>query len=493
MLRKIIQKIADILFLTVAWFFVITILILPLLPLWILILTTKIFEEYVYENLYNGIRIKSEELPWLHDDPTNRTIINAMIVMEGQLNVKRLQKVIKEKLTNARNDSNKKQYPKTTRYVHSGYLNYYWIEEEKFNIKDHVFEWSTDTVTSKEDLRDLLSKLADRPLIDARKLSPWEYILINYEENGLKKTVIFLRSHHSIADGVSYIYFLITKLNERDLILKSPTYVSKFQEMLIMAKSFAYIPLTLSKMTLTSSYDHSLICHTSLSGKKNFTWSEPVRLDIIKRIKTKLNVTVNDVLVGCLATCYHNYFKENNQKPPRDLMTSFPVDTRCRLDQAKEFANKIAVMFLPLPTNTHNPLRNVREINRRMTDIKTSGDAFSVRTGMRIFAYMLPEIINKTLYNFMLAKSSMVLSNIAGPQSKVVIAGEEVDYLVFWPPPKNKIAMSLSMFTYNDAVRLGIGCDDVLMSDPGVMIKHFGAVVKELAKMVGEAEGFYSD
>ena len=51
-------------------------------------------------------------------------------------------------MVEARSDEGVRMYPRVKRYVHAGYFHYYWVEERKFDISDHVYEWSKEIVTS---------------------------------------------------------------------------------------------------------------------------------------------------------------------------------------------------------------------------------------------------------------------------------------------------------------------------------------------------------
>ena len=154
------------------WIFGIMLIVMPLLPLLVLLLLVKLTEEYIYKVLYQAIRLNSEEEPCLKDDPKNRTIINSILMMESKVDIKYFQCVINERLCNVKYSNGKRIYPKTTKYVHSGYINNYWMEEENFKIEDHVYEWSDISITGEKKLRELLSELGTRSLINESKISP---------------------------------------------------------------------------------------------------------------------------------------------------------------------------------------------------------------------------------------------------------------------------------------------------------------------------------
>ena len=462
------------------------------MPFWIIRLTVKLIEEYIYKKLYNAVRFGSEEIVWLYDGPKNRTIVNALFMAEKHVEPSILQKALQTKMVEARSDEGVEMYPRATRYVHAGYFHYYWAEEKNFDISDHVYEWGKKIVTSEDELQEIISEISSRPLISSQNKSPWEYVIIPYRIENKLRSAVLLRSHHCIADGLSYMYFLMNQLNDAPIIQRSVPKLSATEKSLIWAKSFFNIPLTMIKVLFFPSTKHDLHC-TGVSGKKHMAWSKPIDLRLIKEIKNKLKVTINDILVGCLATSINLYFLEKKLKPPSDFLVSFPVDTRLSIEEAKEFSNKFAVTLLALPTDSADPLKTILETRRRVNDLKTSGDAFGIRTTQRILAFFLPDVLNDYIYSIILRKSSMVLSNVPGPQSVLSVGGVKVDFMTFWPPQKDNIGLCVSITSYNGTVLVGVGSDHAVLENPKELVNKLDDIVESLSKMVGVPDLYGSD
>ena len=480
---KILQQISELLLLLILWLLIIVCLVLPLMPFWIIRLTVKLIEEYLYNKLYDAVRIRSEEIVSLYDGPKNRTIIHVLGMTEEQLDINMWQKAVYIKMVEARSDRGVRMYPRATRYVHAGYFHYYWVEERNFNISDHVYEWSEEIISSEEELQELISELSSRPLISSQNKSPWENVIIHYSIENRVKSAVLLRSNHCLADGVSFMYFLINQLNDAPIVQRSVPKLSATEKSLIWMKSSFRIPLIIFKNAFIQPEKHVLHC-TSISGKKHMAWSKPIDLRLIKEIKNKLKVTVNDVLVGCLATNINLYFLEKKFKPPRDFMVSFPVDTRLSIDEAKEFSNKFALTLLAVPTDCADPLKTILETRRRINNLKMSGDAFAIRTAWRISAFFLPDILNNYIYSIPVAKVSMVLTNVPGPQSEVSIAGSKLDVLTCWPPQKDNIGLGVSITSYNGTVRVGVCSDHAVLENPKELVNKLDDIVESLSKMV---------
>ena len=114
-----------------------------------------------------------------------------------------------------------------------------------------------------------------------------------------------------------------------------------------------------------------------------------------------------------------------------------------------------------------------------------SGDAFGIRTAQRILAFFLPGILNDYIYSIILAKSSMVLSNVPAPQSKLSISGAKIDFFTFWPPQIDNIGLCVSLTSYNGTVRVGVGSDHAILENPKELVNKLDDLVESLSKMVG--------
>lgn len=255
-------------------------------------------------------------------------------------------------------------------------------------------------------------------------------------------------------------------------------------QLMMKAKGLLYMPYTLLKIILACSPKHDLHC-TDVSGKKYMMWSKPISMRLIKAIKHKLQVSINDILVGCIATSLHEYFKEHNKSIPDEIMTGFPFNTRNSLKEAETFANRFAVVFLPIPIKCPSALENVIELNRRMRETKYSGEHHGMRYAARILNYALPFTLNQIIFGHLSSYSSLVLSNVPGPQVPITLEGTSVQMTCFWPPQKKNIGMGASILSYHGELRIAFCCDASLKTKPEELLKRFPDVFQSLAETIG--------
>ena len=446
---------------------------IPLLAYYLL----KLTEEFMYKVLYGAEALTGADAMWMQHGPKNEAIINCLSIAEGQVDISKHKEVLERTLINAKDEKGNRLYARITKYVHAGFFSYYWMEEKNFKIEDHV-RVSAKEARSKDELREALSEHCSLPL--KSELSPWEYILVPwYCENGVNKIGICFRSHHSMADGVSLARYVVYELPD-----KRPEFIDfrKFSgrdRFLMYFKGIFWTPLFLIKM-LSNRCDKNVLHGKELCGKKLLTWSDPVDLNLVKRIKNATKTTVNDVLVSCLTGALAKYFQKQGIRQPDNISVSLPVDLRKDMDRdATDFRNKFAVLQLKLPTGQEEPLSMLYETKRRMNELKVSGEPFGMGAGMGFLAAIFPEVVTKLLYDFVGRKTSAVLSNVPGPQSPIAIAGCEVKCQIFWPPQRDNIGMSLSIMSYANKVFVGVLTDEAILTEPHEICCEFeGQVVK---------------
>lgn len=487
--RTIFRKILTIIYTLILWVLLIILIIIPLIPLVLPVFIVRLIEEKIYKKKFNCDRLDSDAVTWVYGSVASRknpSNINGIMIMDGDYNIETLQELVLKKWVNQKDSSGLFRYPTLKTYISSGYFNYYWQPEENFNVKRHVFEWSK-TVYSKEQFDVLLNDLSMRPFIRADRLSPWEMILIHYRsEDGVRKSGVFIRAHHALADGVSIVYCFVNYLSDEVALTAPVPKISNWIKLYAKVKGYFYMPLTYLNAFTMPSPSHSLHC-LDAGGNKNVCWSQPISLNLIKAIKSKLHVTLNDVLVGCLATNFHRYFKDlgSASAVPNDIVASLPFDTRMAIEEAETLSNKFAVVLFPIPAANDDILKNIGEVHRRMKPLKTSADNIGGRAGMRLANYFLPLIMAKHIHSKYAAQSSLVLSNVPGPQSALKFAGSSVEQICFWPPAKDNLGMSVAILSYNGKIWVTFYCDDALHARSKDFLKGFPDVVNTLSKRVG--------
>ena len=461
--------------------FLVFCLVIPflLLGLAILKLAKYLIERYIAFTR-KCIPFREDDAVWQQDRATNRHIIHALMVIEGLPDIRKLRKIICERLVYGKDEKGERICPRLTQVIqrHLGY--YVWKEDEDFSVEKQVLNWTGDNPERLEDLEVAISEICSTPLPEA--LSPWQFVVVPIlEENHFG---LLLRVHHSVADGVALTRVFVKNLYDVPPQGAEPKKFSSKQRVFMWCKAILVGPLmVLTK--LFSKSDRSAIHGQELCGKKVVAWSKNVDLSLVKQVKNVAGTTVNDVMVSCLAGALHDYLKGRDNGDVAkldDMWASVPVDIRASSNSVK-LKNKFALVFLRLPIEAKNAVDRLLATKQRMDIIKTSAEPLVTATTVQILM-MLPEFISRPLIDFFSRKMSCVLSNVPGPQQNLYLGGQKISQGIFWVPQRANIGVGLSIFSYGGGIRVGVYCDVSVIPKPKEIAegfeKNFWQLVNEL-------------
>lgn len=474
----VLSAILQILFSIVGWT-IIVVLVLPISPFALVFIIAKFIERY-WCWYFKGIEaVSGGDSVWMSNGPENPGIISSLMIFKGEIDVEAFRRRIFETMVMEKAGNNGKLHPyrRSTKMASVSLLNHFWKEEKNFDMNDHVSKHSKE-MASKAELRNIISDLCVLPFKEG--ISQWEFVVIPWVQNGVKKTVILFRMHHSLADGgalINYLTNVIPDTQGEPIKLKKFSQTGRF---LMMLKGTLLSPIFLVRMIFHGP-DSTILHGKPLVGQKVVTWSEPMDIEVFKKIKTVTNTTLNDVLVSCMAASVREFFIKKNLEPPRDLRVSIPIDLRKNTESdAIEFENRFAVLQLSLPIGISDPLAQLYEVQNRMNTLKTSGEPFSVGPTMELLLNLLPTSIISPFFDFIVQKCTGVLSNVPGPQISLKVVGQELESITFWAPPRANLGMTFSITSYNGTMVIGVQSDKAILKEPDEICREFPSQVDRL-------------
>jgi diacylglycerol O-acyltransferase / wax synthase len=215
------------------------------------------------------------------------------------------------------------------------------------------------------------------------------------------------------------------------------------------------------------------------STEKGVAWAEPLPLAEVKSVARAHRATVNDVLVACVATSLREYLA-SHQAHCASVSFMVPVNLK-PLDSSlpDELGNNFALVQLELPTDEPDPVKVLDTVKRRMTRIKHGHEAavgFRVQETISSLSHAIYEAAVDVLAN----RSVGVLTNVPGPPMTVYLAGSRVEGIVGWAPLSGDQPMSLTVYSYDGKVIVGVACDRTLVPRYERIVDDFGAVFARL-------------
>jgi diacylglycerol O-acyltransferase len=217
-----------------------------------------------------------------------------------------------------------------------------------------------------------------------------------------------------------------------------------------------------------------------VGAHKAVAWSPPLALADVKTVARAHGVTVNDVLVTCVAGTLHAYLARHGSACA-SVNWMIPVNLKpLATTLPEQLGNSFAIVQLEMPTDIADPLEVLAVVHRRMTRIKAGHEA--------VVAFRVQELlagVSRTVYRAtteLLANRAVgVLTNVPGPPVAVYLAGTKVAGMVAWAPLSGDQPMSFTIYSYDQKVFVGIACDAGLVPDHEQIVDGFADAFKRLS------------
>ncbi|XP_006582315.2 O-acyltransferase WSD1 isoform X2 [Glycine max] len=272
----------------------------------------------------------------------------------------------------------------------------------------------------------------------------WEIHIINYPTSNAAGTLIF-KLHHALGDGYSLMGALLSCLQRN------------FGSSLIKTRMIVD-----DKTPLRSGYEGTVSMPFTLSHISLY-------IDNIKAIKSKLGVTINDVITGLIFYGIRLYMQEIDRMARKANSTCVVMlNTRNvrgyqsvkEMQKSKVkglWGNKISFLQVPIPKLGQSKISNPLEfIWNARKQIKKKRRSFSVYLiGLLLDLEMKirgPEAVAKIIYKT-LRNSSVVISNLFGPMEQMTLANHPISGLYFTMTggPEN---VDITIMSYVKVIRI---------------------------------------
>lgn len=245
---------------------------------------------------------------WLHDSHFNRYVAHCLFFVERGLDVRTTREILQSRVIDKTTENGERAFARFTQKVVSASAGYCWVDDSEFDIEKHVFE-EARRVRTRHQLRDLISSLMSNPLAPNKPL--WEVRMVrNY--GYARDTVLIVRVHHALSDGVTLVKILSNFLADHPQMLRLKPRIGGTTFPLNVFRAAVVAPLTLLTW-LCARRDYNPVSHRQpLSGKRTVGWSSSgIRFATVDRIRQVTHCSVNDVLMAAARGAIRDYFKQH--------------------------------------------------------------------------------------------------------------------------------------------------------------------------------------
>lgn len=457
---------------------------------------------------------------WLHmDQPTNLMVITGVNWFEEVPDWDRVRRLISERFV--------EPYPRFRQKVVEGrppVSGPHWEDDPDFNLDLHLHHVALPAPGDQAALAELVADITATPLDRNKPL--WSFHLVDGYGDG---AAIIQRIHHCIADGIALSRVLLSLADESDdpdarpiepppekresgsgqnplrslagsvtglasatvgaagAIAHESLEVAKHpSHMLDLAAATREDVDALAKVLLRGD-DPKTALKGEMGVAKGVAWSDPISLADVVDMGHATGNTVNDIVMTAVTGAFRTYLDRHGESV--DQVTAMvPFNLRSPVEPLPAtLGNKFGLVFLGLPVGTRHRRVRLREIHESMKKIKQSHEGV-VSYGVLDAMGRTPEGMEQRVIDLFSAKGTTVVTNVPGPRKPVYLAGTPIAGVLVWAPCSGDVSMTISIFSYNGEMTVGLMADAGLIPDPDELITDFETELQELLKLGGRGD-----
>jgi diacylglycerol O-acyltransferase / wax synthase len=241
----------------------------------------------------------------------------------------------------------------------------------------------------------------------------------------------------------------------------------------------------LAKLVFTPRDTPGVLKH-QIGATRAVAWSRPLALERIKTIAHAQGATVNDVVLAAVSGALRSYLQAHHEQP-HELRALVPFNLR-PLDEPvpRELGNRFGLVFLTLPVDRAGRRERLRELKRRMDEIKRSPEG-PVSYAVLGAAGLTPQQLESRVVDFFTAKATAVMTNVPGPRDTVYLAGAPLRAVLVWAPTSGSVGMSVSIFSYHGEVTIGLLVHAQTVPDPQSILERVERELVALGRLAPAA------
>ncbi len=445
-------------------------------------------------------RMAAVDATWLSlDQPGNRMAILGVMVLEGPVDIAGLERSLAQRLLHHR------RFRQCAAATSTGAV---WYDDPRFDVARHIRRARLPAPAGKVELQEFMGELAGRELDPTHPL--WQFHIIEEYAGG---AAIVARIHHAIADGIALIAVMLSLADGGPMpdggtqVAEMSAFRSAIEPLLsAVEQSMGQLSQLLSLATNPARWLGLLRDGTGIAaelawllampddsptrlkgkpcGEKRVAWCEPLRLRDVKAVSHALDVSVNDILLGCVAGALRSYLQSKGDSTDSvELRALVPVNLRDPASLGRELGNHFGIVGLCLPIGIADPVDRVREVHARMQALKQSREAV-VTLGLLTALGYAPQLMRDRLFDLLLHRATAVMTNVPGPQWQLRLAGAGVRQVIFWVPQSGDIGLGVSILSYNGDVQFGLMADAELLPAPSEVVERFAPELETLLLQV---------
>ena len=220
---------------------------------------------------------------------------------------------------------------------------------------------------------------------------------------------------------------------------------------------------------------------------RRWAWAEG-DLAEVKRIKTEIGGTVNDVILAAINNGYREFLLGREPMLPEHAFVRTMVPVSTRPPGAPKGGNEVAVMFADMPVGLANPRTRFEAIRQQMAAAKRSGTVEGLDSLLENAVFLPPALYAAAGRLAAMTPQpavSTITTNVPGPQKQLYMLGRPMDRMLGYVPLGMNQLITVAIVSYNGQICCGITADYDQVPDVEVLADGIEAGLAELSDLAG--------
>lgn len=395
----------------------------------------------------------------------------------------------------------------------------YWVDDENFDIEDHIRHTALPSPGSQEELMKLAARIFSQRLDRGRPL--WELWVVEGLEDD--RWAIISKTHHALIDGISGVDLATvlctldpempeepklgpwspkttpttTQLlgrgmqnTARDLISGATGALRAVQQPDEAARKLRDVARGVGSLAWASLAPAPSSPLNHLAGPHRRYRGVQTDLTDLRLIKNTFGGSINDVVVTVVTSALRKWLVSRGVRTEGlELRALVPVSVRGDA-QRGEFGNKLAIMQGPLPVYVDDALDRYLIVRQAMDDLKASGQALGAEVLAGVQNLAPPTLLAQaSRLQFSTHFFNLLVTNVPGPQLPLYMVGRKLldIYPIAFLPKGHGLAVAV--FSYNGHLDFGLLADFDTIPDIDVISSGITESVEELVRLAREHQG----
>jgi diacylglycerol O-acyltransferase len=440
------------------------------------------------------------DLAWLHmESPYNSMMITVLVRFNGRISYPQLMGIMQEMVSRYRRFRQCIIIPKGI------FQRPYWDDDPELSIENHIERVDLPLPADDSAVEKLANSMMNKHLEFNHPL--WKFTLVDNHPAG---SIIIVRVHHCIADGISLMHVLMqmTRVKADGLMgssepaVSAPDIEAEVTPTMIQALNDNASPAYTAKSTravgirtpnvldllaavvriVARPADPVTILKGPLTETKKAVWSKPFSVPEIKKIAHSKGATINDVMMAVSSGASRRYMELHHDDRIHDIRAFILVNLRGRtIDE--ELGNNFGLVFLTMPVEKSQALERLDAIKQGMDWLKASSEYAATYLILKVLG-QLPKWIESLAVRILDMKGTVVATNVPGSRKQLELAGAPIQSIIAWVPQSGRIGVGLSFISYNGELMVGLNADAALIPDPEVFLQLFAEEYTALKEAV---------